>query len=739
MTSLYRQLKQNIESFGISTINTSFVYLIDEISNIPVKSPRDVNNSVVVDSDEVVSSDNVHVRTTQKLVRARDSLIGQLYRSNVDCEGTENIPTLIDMVLDIIPCVNTSMTINSNASTIEDGESVTITYTLTDANGNNLTNSEYVNVYVDGSLVTTIRNGSYTLSNLSQGTHEVQLGFVTNSIRLYDCTSNILRISVTAPAKTDTTCSLTSADVYAGQKATLTGTLYDKETGEVISGTLYYYEDSTLIGSSESGGSVTTSALSSGSHYFTVQFNGTSTLNNSYSGTSVTVNKYNNNISASPKTAYNGDSVTLKATGYGTVTIKEGSTERASGSGSASYTYTATASKTFKITASGNDTYNSGSISHTITTSNKTYTTTASNVTISTTGGEIGGTGKITATLKNVPTSLKLEIFKVGQSSAVASSTTGSVTYNFTLTSASQSFYVKITGATVNYTEYSTYTSNNYSLTGTKKSTSITKGNGCSGTIYYGWKAYFWLKDSGGNGVSGKTLTASWSGGTTTLTDEGSGKYSLTHKIGDGNASNLYIYTVKFNGDDTYNSSQIGGNTSSTYAVNNPITALPTTTTRIYPSSVVGVSPWTNLKTGNSASDYANCRITSKQAYPTLTINYKSKLYGAYRVTKVKPRVTLALEQNKCESPNQPTIKVYCNTTLVLDNYSGTTLGTGPALGTVNWHDHETESDCSVYGSGTSSTNFTVTIDTPTTVSTAGRLDACLYSMEVTYKQLIAQ
>jgi len=246
-------------------------------------------------------------------------------------------------------------------------ETITVNLTSTSATGT-------VAFTDGGTLLATVPVSSgvavYSSSTLAQGTHSMTIS--------YSGDANYLAISspLTVVVLGSTTISVVSSlnPATSGQAVTFTATV----TPAAATGTVSFYDGSTLLGSATLTNGVATyssSSLALGTHSITADYSGSSTYGASYSSTLSEVIKGSTSVtlasSLNPSTA--GSAVTFTASvtpsaATGNVQFLDGSTVLGTvtlSNGAASFTTSSLAAGTHSITAAytGSTTYNAANSS----------------------------------------------------------------------------------------------------------------------------------------------------------------------------------------------------------------------------------------------------------------------------------------------------------------------------------------------------------------------------------------
>ncbi|MEM7586392.1 MAG: Ig-like domain-containing protein, partial [Acidobacteriota bacterium] len=153
-----------------------------------------------------------------------------------------------------------AITAPADGTTVNAGASVTLTGTASDYDEGDLTASLSWSSDLDGALGS---GGSVTTSSLSAGTHVITAS-VSDAGGL--TASDTITLTVNAGPSASITAPADGTTVNAGDSVTLTGTASDPEDGDL---TVSLSWSSDLDGALGSGGSVTTSSLSAGTHVIT--------------------------------------------------------------------------------------------------------------------------------------------------------------------------------------------------------------------------------------------------------------------------------------------------------------------------------------------------------------------------------------------------------------------------------------------------------------------------------------
>jgi hypothetical protein len=678
--TLFDDLKTQLSNKGVTVTATNVFDLANQILDIKTKSKN--TSHTVYDLEDLVPDDGsnvwIHEDTTRKLNNLKRRLTNNLLTQNVEVDyDSKNIPNLIEMVSSIIIPTNTTTNVSVASTTLTTGDSTTISCTLKDSNNNTLTGSEYpIIISIDGTVDNTINAGaSYSKTFSSSGKHTITATYSTSNLS-YNNSVATTTIQVNDPeiVKSDSTSSINIQSLsssYVGATIVLTGS-------NSAGGTVKYYEGSTFKGTSSSGGTLSISGLTEGTHYYHSYFSGSTYYNASTSeDISVTISKAPSDLSISSTggTVYiNETSVTVSATGTGTVNIKNsGGTVVGTGYGSASYTFTPSAYQTsFTVTNTGSGSVSAGSVNYTVTASDKS-TTPSLGLSISSKSLTTVQSTTINVTGVSGPT-LSLVI----NGTVVTTSTSGSISYTFSNSSTGSYSVYATSSQTGNYNSTQTGTQ---TITVSKDTPIFSKGNGTSST-YYSWYVYIKLLNSNSGGISGQNVSVTYvdstngSSATKTCEDMGGGNYRFQHYCGDGGSGTVRVTNVSFGGNSMYNSC------STSFTI--PLNSLPTKTSTfpLYSLSTEGsggnYSTWNNFVANTSTSNYANCHVTYTHNYggttdlpPTLVIIYASNLpSNTYKIVNVNTSVqTRLLNKSSSSSPSMsnPNIKVWANGTLVID------------------------------------------------------------------------
>jgi len=225
-----------------------------------------------------------------------------------DANYTDPTPSQsLNILVQATAIASTTTMGTASPTSIQYGSSVTLTATVTDANGP--VTSGQVEFLVGSSIVgygtlNTSGQASTTTSILPVGTDGITAQFVGSST---DTTSNstnsatVTVTSATAPppvqiASTTTMGTASAPSIVYGNAETLTATVSDAN-GPVTSGTVVFFNGSSSIGAASLGvsgqpagqASLTTSILPVGTDVITAQFVGSTTDNPSTSANNVTV------------------------------------------------------------------------------------------------------------------------------------------------------------------------------------------------------------------------------------------------------------------------------------------------------------------------------------------------------------------------------------------------------------------------------------------------------------------
>ena len=552
-----------IEKYNTKITSTTNIAKYGEKTTITGKL-ADENNKVINNADIIITINGVQNKVTtndngEYTLTTNINKVGQS-TATITYNGNTNYNPTSTTTIITINKQDTLVTINKIPAT-KYTESVTITGTLKDKNGNNIPNANIkLSINNKETIVTTNNQGTYiyTTTATTTGTNTIIITYDGNTN--YNSANTQATFTVN---KQDTKITINTKNVKYGETVTITGKLTDENKQAITNTdiTLSLNNNKHNIKTNNNGEyTYTTTATTTGINNVTVTYNGNTNYNPTSTTTTINVNKQDTlvTINSIPATKYT-ESVTIT----GTLKDKNGKTlanqniklningktvtVKTDKNGAYSYKYTTNTVGTnnLTVTFAGNNNYNSANTQTTFTVNKQDTTITLNNIK-STYTSNTTITGKLTTKDGKILANQNMNLNINGKTVTVKTDKNGIFSYKY------QTNKVGTNNITLTYTGNGNYqgTSLRKTFTVSKLDLKITINK--ITTVAYGEKIIIkgTFKDKNGKILGNSKLKLNINGKTATIKTDKNGVFTYKHttqKVGTNNITISHQGTKNYN------------------------------------------------------------------------------------------------------------------------------------------------------------------------------------------------